>query len=862
MVAQGSRRRALAKVSLRNIGAHKLRLALTVVAVVLGTAFIAGSMMFTNMLERTFNSAVATRYEGVDVVVDASEGAGPLDAGEAASIAASDAVARSNLSASTVVVAARTNEEAIQTRQGSARASVYYPAGEAVGQAADVVEGRAPQAGASPDAPVEVVLNAGGARHYGIELGEELIAVDTSARTPYEVVGFYDDATTQDTSLRFLLNEADYLAHYAAQDTSPGLALAGDGSESADQLADSIALDHPGVRVRTGEKAAQEASQSVRDGLSFVSYFLIAFGLVGLLVGTFLIANTFSMIVAKRAKEFALLRALGASRGQVTRSVAAEAAVVGLFGAGLGVVAGGGLVALIKAAMGRRGMELPAGGIGLSVDAVMVPVAVGVAVTLLSAWTPARRAGRVEPVEAMRANEAASPQPLTGRTVAGVVLLVAGVCATAGALAWDAGSTGRRASLVGVAAVAIIAGLFLAGPALSLPVVPPVGRAIGAPFGAAGALAATNTRRNPRRTFATAFALMLGIALVTIIGMLGASMKASVDSVADNEVSAEFVLSGPTGATFPIPGDLMERIPEVEGVGDVAAYTEAPLTVNGEYSTQVGQYGSTTALYGDPANLVRMDMVAGSSSLEGNTVIAPLDWANSRGWSVGDTVEVAAPGVSPATVTATVGGIYDNSSVLPAVVVSADVAKQLAPASADIIMLGVSGDGTVSPDQLRANLETEVRHDIVVQVQSKEDVSGEVRGLIDQMLFILYALLSLAVIIAVLGIVNTLTLSVIERRQEIGMLRAVGTLRGQVRTMIILESVQIALFGALLGVLLGLGLGWAFLTVLASKGLDSIVVPWPLLGSILAGSVVVGVLAALWPARRAASVPPLDAIAE
>ena len=196
-------------------------------------------------------------------------------------------------------------------------------------------------------------------------------------------------------------------------------------------------------------------------------------------------------------------------------------------------------------------------------------------------------------------------------------------------------------------------------------------------------------------------------------------------------------------------------------------------------------------------------------------------------------------------------------------VISADIATRLAPpGSVNIIMLGASSDGTVSDEQLRANLEDEVRSDIVVQVQSKDDVSGEVLDIIDQMLFILYALLSLAVVIAVLGIVNTLTLSVIERRQEIGMLRAVGTHRGQIRTMIILESVQMAFFGAVLGVLLGLGLGWAFLTVLEDQGLTNIVVPWELVWVMLGGSVVVGIIAALWPAARASATPPLDAIAE
>ena len=847
---------AMTKVSLRNIVAHKLRLALTVLAVVLGTAFIAGSMMFTNMLERTFDSAVATQYTGADVVVEPGDDASTLTRAEADEVAATEGVQRVNVSAQVTVVAATMDEEAIQTRQGSATASIYYGPDEVVGEAPEIVEGTAP----STDA--ETILNRAGAKFYGIELGQELIVVDTSGRHTYRVVGLYEDEVVQATSLSFRVLESAYLDFYVADDSVPGLMLSGDAATPED-LAGRISQAHPQLNVRTGEKAAEEASEAVRDALSFVSYFLIAFGLVGLLVGTFLIANTFSMIVAQRTKEFALLRALGASRGQITRSVSAEALIVGLIGSVLGVAGGAGLVAVIKQVMRSYNMELPAGGIGVAADTVIVPVVVGVIVTMLSAWAPARQAGRVQPVEAMRASESAAPQPLTIRTVIGAVLIAVGVGVAIWALRWDDAATADRAILVGVTAVAVIAGIFLAGPAMSLPVVPPLGRVIGAPFGTVGKLASTNTQRNPRRTSATAFALMLGIALVTVIGMLGSSMKHSVDDVADNEVSAQYVLAGPMMGAFPIPNDLMERVPEVEGVGDVAAYTEAPLTVDGDYAVQFGEFGSTPVLYGDPGDLITMDMVDGSSALTGDTVIAPQDWADEHGWSVGDTVTIAAPGLSPEVVQATVGGIFENSSILTTVVISADIATRLAPpGSVNIIMLGASSDGTVSDEQLRANLEDEVRSDIVVQVQSKDDVSGEVLDIIDQMLFILYALLSLAVVIAVLGIVNTLTLSVIERRQEIGMLRAVGTHRGQIRTMIILESVQMAFFGAVLGVLLGLGLGWAFLTVLEDQGLTNIVVPWELVWVMLGGSVVVGIIAALWPAARAATTPPLDAIAE
>ena len=843
--------RPMTKVSLRNVAAHKLRLALTILSVVLGTAFLSGALMFTAMLSSTFDSAVGTVLDGTDAVVK-----GPMSREEADEISDDPEVARTNLFAEKSIVAAHEDETAIQMRMGASRLGLYYGPDEAVGAPTELVDGHAPeQVG-------EAVVNRNGAENYGIELGERLIVIDRDGRQDITVTGFYDHELAQQSSLLFRVSPETYTEYYTQGDTVPALTVAGRDTEP-EALVEKLRTSHPDLDINTGESVAEETSEQIRDALSFVSYFLIAFALVGLLVGTFLIANTFSMIVAQRTKEFALLRAIGATRGQITRSVALESALVGVLGSALGVAGGVGLVAAIKVAMRTYGMELPDTGLGLTWQAVLVPLVVGTVVTICSALAPARRAGRVRPVEAMRASESATPQPLKARTIAGLILIVLGVAAAAAAMGWEDGSTGRRAALVGVAALGAISGLFLAGPALSLPVVPPFGRAIGLPFGAVGKLASTNTSRNPRRTATTAFALMLGIALVTVIGMLGASMKHSVDDMAKSEFSADYVLYGPDLGSFPVPSDLPERLADVHGVRTITSYSQAPVTVDGEYGHQLGQVGATDLIHGDAADLLQLNMVEGSADLNGDTLIAPSHIAAERGWHVGDTIELAAPGVSTETTTVTVGGIFEDSNVLRTFVVSAQAAAKIATWRAEtILMVGVGGDGSVDVEKLRANLEDAVRHDIVVQVRSAEDAAGEAGALIDQMLFILYALLSLAVIIAVLGIINTLTLSVIERRQEIGMLRAVGTQRRQVRTMITLESVQMSVFGAVLGVLLGLGLGWAFLTVLESQGMSSIIVPTRMIGIVLLGSLVVGVLAALWPARRAAATGPLEAIAD
>ena len=849
---------AMTKVSVRNIGAHKLRLALTVLAVVLGTAFISGSLMFTNMLERTFDSAVASRYDDIDVVVQPAEGKSVVPAELREELNADPQVARVAVDGSEAVVVADADANAIQTGAGESRVSLYYPRDAAVGEPIQIAEG------AEPTKPGEVLLNAAAAQKYGISVGEKVIVVDPEGRHEMTVTGLYADELDRGASLMLKVPESAFLEFYTNGRYVPGLVLeAADGITPA-QLKDHLVAAHDDVSVKEGVVAAEDMSKQISQGLSFISYFLTAFGLVGLLVGTFLIANTFSMIVAQRTKEFALLRALGASKGQITRSVVMESLLVGLLGSVLGVVAGAGLVAVIRAVMEAQGMGLSGVGSGLSVSAVAVPIVVGVIATVFSAWAPARRAGRVQPVEAMRSSETATPQPLIVRTVFGGLLLAAGAGLLAWGVMWDDGSTSRRAILIGAAAVCVIVGLFLAGPALSLPIVPVLGRIIGAPFGSMGSLAATNSKRNPRRSSATAFALMLGIALVTAIGMLGSTMERSVDDVLENEVDADMVLQGPQLGTFPIPNDLPERVKEVDGSGEVVSYTQARVTVNGEFGKQFGPIGATDVISGDPGELVTLNMTQGSSSLIDGGVLLPTSLAAEKGVEVGDTVTIAAPGWESAPeAEATVTGLFEDSNIFASWVLSQKTVEQiLPPENLKVLMVGVNGDGSVSVDDLRANLEAAVHDDIVVQVRSPEDLGGEAQQMINQMLYVLYALLSLAVVIAILGIINTLTLSVIERRQEIGMLRAVGTQRGQVRTMIILESVQIAVFGALLGVATGLLLGWAFLKVMADQGLENIAYPWTMIGVMLVGSVLVGIIAALWPAQRAAKTPPLDAIAE
>lgn len=853
-MASGSTMR---KVSLRNILAHKLRLALTLLAVVLGTSFIAGSFMFTKTLSDTFDSAISSSFDGVDAAASPVEGGQGISEETRLAMAEDPEVGSVNIRGSQTVVAANEDSEAFQTGGGSSSLAPFYPEEDYVGEPFSMTEGEA------PTGTDEVVINQGAVDEYGIAVGDTLVLVTPDEHINVEVSGIYEPPVSSGSSITLMMAEDGYLERFTANGSVSSLAVSGAEDVEPDALVEHLNNEYE-VSAESGEKLAEEMTEAIAEGMQFINYFLIAFGLIALLVGTFIIANTFSMIVAQRTKEFALLRALGASRGQITRSVVTESVIVGFIGSAVGVLAGMGLVAIIKLVLSAQDMPMGSG-LGLTPSAVIVPIVLGTIVTVISAWAPARRAGSVEPVEAMRTTESAAGSSLKVRTVIGLIVLVLGAAFAIWGALWTDGSTGSRASLVGVGALFVIVGYFLAGPALSLPIVPAFGKVIGAPFGAIGSLAATNSKRNPRRTSATAFALTLGLALVTAIGMLGATMNSSIQDLMEDNVSSDYILSGPTDGSFPTPGNTPELAQETEGVASTTTAGMSPVLIDGQAAMNYGpQFQFTNYVDGNPEDMVTFEVVEGSMNLvETPGFIANTTVVEANGWEVGESYELTSPVNPTETREVELIGIYEPNPIVEGFAVSKSAYEGMIPDGvSQMLFVGVSAEEGYDLDELRTNLEESMKDLIIVQVMTGEEYAGQATDMVTQMLSILYALLALAVIIAILGIVNTLTLGVIERRQEIGMLRAVGTQRRQIRTMITLEAVQIAVFGAVMGMLIGLGLGWAFIEVLADSGLENAVVPWAQLLIMLASSAVVGVIAAIWPSARAAKTPPLEAIAD
>ncbi|WP_107660892.1 ABC transporter permease [Nocardia suismassiliense] len=834
------------KVALRNLAAHKVRLALTLLSVVLGTAFIAGSFVFTDTLQRTFDGIFAGQAKGVDVRVSPKERqAQGIPNNIVDELRKYPGVRTAAPSVNGVVVLLTPDgKKAIQTGGAPTFGQSYLPPEQAVAEPNKFVQG------APPTKPGEIALNASGAERAGLKLGEHTKVMIPSQGNPLDVTltGIYEvPADTSgfigvlfdDGQARKLFTDGLHVAYV-------DLAVAG---IPGDQLRDDLAKALPNYKVQNGDQVREDLKKEVSNALNFINYFLLAFGAIALIVGTFIIYNTFSMIVAQRLRELALLRAVGANRQQVGRSVVAEAFVIGLVGSALGLAGGVGLAFGLSAVLNAFDVGLPTGSMAVLPRTIVVGLLVGLAVTVLSAYAPARRAAKIPPVEAMREEFASAGDSLRVRTLVGAVLAVAG-----GVLVYvGAQSTGGNAALtVGIGALALILAVLLAAPALSRPVVAGLGVLIG-PFGPIGRMARNNAARNPRRTAATAFALTLGLMLVTAIGMLGASAKASVGVLVDKGVRSEYVLAGQqfVGVPFGAADAVRKSVP---GVADVVGIRGVGFKIGDD---QVG--GASPD--GQLDRALNYEILRGSATLGDRDILVSEDEADKRGWRVGQ--QVSPTSFDGKKVPLTVTGIYRKTPLLGALVVSPVVYQEVVPVNfqSNFVVLVTAQPGT-DLTELRADLEKAVEPFPVVQVQDREEFKGAQGQQINTLLAILYGLLALAVVIAILGIVNTLALSVVERRREIGMLRAVGMQRAQVRRTIYLESMLIAVFGAIVGMLLGLGLGVGFLRTLRDLGLDQIAIPWSQLVLVLVSSAVVGVLAALWPAVRAARTPPLAAIAD
>ena len=842
------------RISWRNLWAHKVRLFLSGAAVVLGVAFVSGTLVFTATLEKTFTSLFESSSSDVTVSPKAAFETG----------LAGTAIGGTVPSMPESVVSEVRAVDGVALAEGYVQAEGVYVidkdgkvlnTGGAPGvgvnwsnqpdlSSATLVEGRPPRGGN------EVVLDTGTVEKTGYQIGDTVPLVTTGPRLRARLVGvlkFGENGGLAGASLTaFDMRTAQRLLLGPGQ--VAGVSVLGEDGvpdqELAKRISGALGADFD---VKTQAQQAQDLAAQLEDSLQFIDTFLLVFAGVALFVGTFLILNTFSMLVAQRTRELALLRALGASRRQTTRSVLGEALILGLLGSTTGLVLGYGLALALKLLFGRFGLTLD-GDLVFTPTTVAWSLGIGVLVTLAAAYLPARRASRVPPVVALQVGASSQQRSLRLRVVIGASLVLGGTSALAlGALALEGNSA---AAVAGIGGYALMIGAIALSPQLARPFVRLFGAVMERLGGKPGHLARENAMRNPRRTATTAAALMVGLALVTGFSIIGASMKASVDQAIGDTMQADYVVS--TSVAQPFTPAVADELAAVAGVDSVTRTRFGIGRFDGEESVLVAYDEQTVDRSLDVAFVT-----GGFHGLRDNGLLVDEAIAEKRGWQVGDTVTLVVQNGEKRSLT--LGGTFQRNNALGTYLVSMGTYTDMGGAPMDrYVYVNLSpGAGAATRDAV----EQVTSAYPIVDLKDAEAFQDEQRAQVDQMLMLVNALLVLSVLIAVLGVVNTLALSIIERTRELGLLRAVGMRRREVRRMVRWESVVISLYGAVAGLVIGVLFGMGITGALGSQGISEVVLPVQQLAAFLLLGGAIGIVAAIVPARAAARLPVLEAIA-
>ncbi|MEW2272196.1 ABC transporter permease [Streptomyces griseofuscus] len=853
------------KATLRSFLAHKGRLALSALAVVLSVAFVAGSLIFSDTVTRTFDRLFASTAADVTVQprrdlmsARASGAVQTLPAALRDTVAKVDGVAaaRAEVQVQNLVVVDRHNRSISPTNGAPTLAGSWYPTRHSP---VELTSGHAPRG------PGEALLDADTAGKRKVRIGDTLTVQAQPGMFRVRVVGIATFTTTNPGAALLFLDPAvagRQLLGSPARATAVSVDAARGVSDErlAHRVVAALGARAATYDVKTANEQAKSAAAGLGTFLDVIKYVMLGFAGVALLVGVFLIVNTFSMLIAQRTRELGLLRALGADRRQVRRSVLTEALLLGLVGSTLGLAAGIGLAFGLIGLMRAFGMNLNAAQMVIGWGTPVAAYVVGLGVTFVAAYLPARRAAAVSPMAALADAEVAGVgKPLRARAIAGAAVGAVGAAALAGCAA--ATRTGPAAALLGAGVALTLIATVVAGPLLVRPVIRVLGAGFPAVFGAVGRMSRRNALRNPRRTGATAAALMVGLALVGGMSVASASMSASFDQQIDKRLGADFTIQN---ANFtPFTRQIADRVAVTRGTGLVVAQRltriAVRLPVGGRVETGAVGYGPGLD------DVVHLSYARGGSAaaLADGHLALDASFARDHGVRLDSVLPVEFPGGRRAGLT--VGALTEQSGTegfgdQGGVFFGLGTLERYAPGGQDSALYVNAAPGT-APNDLRPRLEQALKPFPQVQVRDQSDYKQLVHDQIGVLLYLVYALLGLAIVIAVLGVVNTLALSVVERTREIGLLRAIGLGRRQLRRMIRLESVVIAVFGAVLGLALGLVWGVCMQRVLALRGLTAFAIPWGTIVAVVVGSAVVGVVAAALPALRASRMNVLAAIA-
>lgn len=841
--------------TLKSVRTNKARFLLTSVAVVLGVAFMAGTLVLTDTIKKSYDDVASNVYKHTDAVVrstshlqgnnDKTDVRATIEAHVLDRVRAVKGVQDAEAQQVGIAVVIGKNgklldsnpERGVPIALGWQNTPALNPMKLLSGQA--------------PRAPDDVVVDQRSFNKGQFHLGETVGVVSATGPHKYHLVGVVtyggsdSPAGTQvvafsaDTASRALGTPGRYSAIQVV--AKPGV--------SQNELVTNIraALHEPGVEAVTGAKATQEARDATGTALQFVDMFLLTFAIVALVVGSFVIYNTFSITVAQRTKETALLRAIGAKRKQVTRSVKIEALLIGVVGSAIGVVAGLGITQGLRWVMKAFGTDLPSTGIVVNQSAIVVSMITGVVVTFLAAWLPARKAAKVAPIEALR-DVAVEPRTSSKpRVTFGIVTVAAGAYFIA------QGLSGAGAGPVGLGAFAVFAGVAALGPVMARRFSRLVGWPLPKVRGMAGTLARENAARNPRRTASTASALMIGVGLVTLITVFAASAKASISTSVDKAMKSEYIVTTEfgMGGLSPAVGQKLAALPEVKSVTPVRFLT-----------AKVGATAKDVSAF-DPAHIddtLRLNEKSGSAHTLGlHDVAVQQQEAEAKHVKVGDKITMRF--VETGAQRFHVVGVYGTKEPFGQYSISIAAADANFSTHNDNILLIKDAPG-VSTLAARHAMDRVVAGYPTAKLMTEAQFKGSVADMINKLLNLVYVLLAMALVIAFFGIANTLALSVYERTREFGLLRAVGMSRAQVRSTVRWESVLIALLGTTLGAAIGVSFSWALVKASEKQGIRQLDVPVSQLVAIAVFAAVAAVIAATLPARRAAKLDILDAISE
>ncbi|MEV7603282.1 FtsX-like permease family protein [Kitasatospora sp. NPDC089797] len=851
----------LLKTSLRSFFAHKGRMALSLVAVVLSVAFVSGTLVFSDTATSTFSKLFAATASDVSVQPpkpaddeDAQPGDKPATvpvalAGQIAALPGVKTAVGQVMVGDAILVDPATDKligptSGAPTLVGNWTDTPRNPV--------RITSGHAPQTSG------ELVLDADTAKKAKLGLGAAVRLDNAGGKHEFTVAGIATFTTTNPGAALAFLDTPTAQQVLLGEQAYTSVEAFGDGSRSDDQLkADALAKVGGGYQVKTAAEQKADNTKAIGSGLDFMKYAMLGFAGISLIVGGFLIINTFSMLVAQRTREIGLLRAIGGSRAQVNGSVLAEALILGVLGSTLGVAVGLGVAFGLIKLMNAVGMGISASDLQIGPDVFAAGYAVGILITVVAAWIPARRASRIAPMAALRDHGTpAEARSNLVRSILGLLLTAGGAGLLV--LAGTADKAGVGGQYLGLGLLLTLIGFVVLGPLLATVVIKVLGALLPTVFGPSGKLAQRNAMRNPRRTGATAAALMIGLALVIGSSVFSSSAVSSASAQIDKSVGVDYIIRGDrTGVTAEM-ADVVKRTPGIDHVT-----TEKDLEVKFQLPDGTSKRTGVAAV---PEAFFRTDfrlpVKSGSTEAIARGALGIGEaFATDHHLEVGDSITVRYPKgqtqVLPVGVVFAKGSLYGDASFVDV----ATMAKAVpAGDQLDQVIYAKASSGTDVAKTLTA-LQDALKPYPQLTVKDQAGYKELVQSQVNTLLYLIYGLVGLSITVAVLGVVNTLALSVVERTREIGLLRAIGLSRRQLRRMIRLESVVIAVFGAVLGTGLGLAWGVTAQRVLRDQGLGTLTVPTTTVMVTLVSSVVIGLVAALVPAFRAGRMNVLAAIA-